>query len=247
MWYEELLTARSAGVPWRINRSDLALIVVDMQNMFVQEGGAIEVPAARSRLKTVREVLEASREASVPVFHTRIVHPRSDLLSRLYELFPAARGKAYLPSDQASQIHEALAPREGEIVIDKMGWSAFVGTSLDLLLRMMRTGISSPPFTLAFCGVVTNVCVESSMRSAFDLNYRVVMIEDACAALDPVAHAATAKNVAYALGRVISAEEYIAILKQGENNASAADVSVAEQRSFDAQNGASGGLGEFES
>ena len=72
----------------------------------------------------------------------------------------------------------------GEPVIDKPGYSAFVATDLELLLR--NRGVT----TLLITGVTTEVCVSSTLRHAIDLGLHCLTVADACASADPALHAA---------------------------------------------------------
>ena len=78
-----------------------------------------------------------------------------------------------------------LAPRGDELVINKTTYGAFVSTGLENTLRNLAID------TLVIGGVVTNVCVETTARDACDRGFDVLLIEDACAAFSPEAHAAT--------------------------------------------------------
>ncbi|MBN2153779.1 MAG: cysteine hydrolase [Candidatus Lokiarchaeota archaeon] len=86
-----------------------------------------------------------------------------------------------------SEILPELAPRteDGEIVLLKTTSCAFSSTDLDHLLRNLHVS------TLVICGVVTNMCVEGAARIAADLGFRVVLVDDACAAWSPAVHAAS--------------------------------------------------------
>lgn len=216
MWFDELKKLRKSKIPWEIDPSRSALIVIDMQNLFVAKGAFLEVPEARRRVPMIKRLLNICRKVRIPIFYTVTVHPRSDLSLRVYDMFPSVRGKAYIPDSTASKIYPEVAPHPGAIIIEKVSWSAFCGTNLNSLLRgtLLSTGTSID--TLSFCGTVTNVCVESTMRHAYDLNYKVVMVEDACAALEEDLHKATVKNVSYALGRVVSTDYLIRVLKDGK-------------------------------
>jgi len=215
-WIDELKKLRKRQIPWKIDPTRSSLIVIDMQNLFVAKGAFLEVPEARRRVPMVKQLLNICRKVGIPIFYTVIAHPRPDLSLRVYDMFPSVRGKAYIPDSTANKIYPEVAPQPGEMVIEKVSWSAFCGTNLDLLLRGTPSKVGTSIDTLLFCGTVTNVCVESTMRHAYDLNYKVVMIEDACAALDEDLHKATVKNVSYALGRVVSTDYLVRLLKGGK-------------------------------
>jgi len=92
-----------------------------------------------------------------------------------------------------------VAPAPGERVITKHRYSAFVGTSLPVVLRALGRPV------LAIAGVTTNVCVESTARDAFMQDWQVVLLEDCAAALTKAEHDAAVHNVRTYFGRVADA------------------------------------------
>jgi ureidoacrylate peracid hydrolase len=104
---------------------------------------------------------------------------------------------------------DRLAPRAGDIVIAKPRYSAFYNTALDSLLR--ARGIK----TLAFCGIATNVCVESTLRDGFFLEYFGVLLEDAThQAGPPFLQAASVYNVETFFGWVANTADFCGTISQ---------------------------------
>ena len=101
------------------------------------------------------------------------------------------------------QIREDLAPRPGELVINKTGLSAFTSTGFDQTLRGLELE------TLIFCGVATNGCVETTCRDAADRGYWTVLVEDACTTLSPYYHQAALLSASLFLTMVSSTEETV--------------------------------------
>lgn len=112
------------------------------------------------------------------------------------------------PSDEAWEIDEAVQPLPSEMVVNKIGASAFVATPLDQTFRAL--GIH----TLVLCGFSTDVCVSSSARHAADLGYQVIAVEDACATLDEDMHRISLDAIALAFGRVRSTTAVLNLFKQ---------------------------------
>jgi nicotinamidase-related amidase len=184
-----------------LDRHRTALACIDFQEDFISAGGmaasrgaAVEhlsraVPAAQRALK-------AARSAGIFVFHTREVYSPdlSDLNAyrRRYDGVigkPGPLGRFLIRGERGSEIIAALRPAENEPVIDKAGFSAFHQTTLDMILRVR--GID----TLILAGVTTQCCVASTLRSAVDLGYSCVLLQDACAAYDPADHEATVRVI----------------------------------------------------
>ncbi len=161
-----------------------ALIVVDMQNDFVQEGGALHVPDAQATLPAIRRLLESARGAGMKVVFTQDTHDDGD---PEWDIWPehARRGT------WGWEIVEDLRPREGELVIQKVRYDAFYGTHLDHHLRLW--GVD----TVVLCGTVANICVHYTAASAALRWYDVVVPRDATSALDPFDLEASLRQTAF--------------------------------------------------
>ncbi|NUU01063.1 cysteine hydrolase family protein [Herbaspirillum robiniae] len=186
--------------PYRFDPRSTALVVIDMQRDFVEEGGfgsalGNDVRPLTAIVPTVAALLATARGAGMLVVHTRESH-----LPDLSDCPPAKRlrgnpalgigdigpmGRILVRGEPGNQILPLLAPVAGEIVIDKPGKGAFYAT--DLHAQLQARGISH----LLFAGVTTEVCVQTSMREANDRGYECLVVEDACASYFPVFHQAT--------------------------------------------------------
>jgi len=149
-----------------------ALIVVDMQNDFVSEGGSLLVPDAKGTVPNIQRLLELARTSDMRVVFSQDTHDEGD---PEWEIWPehARRGT------WGWQIVDELQPREDELVVQKVRYDAFYGTSLDHMLR--QWGVD----TLVICGTVANICVHYTAASAALRWYRVVIPRDAVSALEP--------------------------------------------------------------
>lgn len=164
-----------------------ALVVIDMQRDFVERGGFGEslgndVTRLQAIIPACERVLAAWRAAHGLVVHTRESH-RADLSDcpsakrlrgtpslRIGDVGPM--GRILVAGEPGNQIIAALAPIDGEIVIDKPGKGAFYATGLHETLQ--SRGITH----LLFMGVTTEVCVQTSMREANDRGYDGLLLED---------------------------------------------------------------------
>jgi nicotinamidase-related amidase len=149
-----------------------ALIVVDMQNDFVDTDGSLLVPDARATIPSIARLLELARANGMRVVFTQDTHRDGD---PEWSIWPEhAREGTF-----GWQIVDELAPRDDETVIRKVRYDAFYGTPLDHLLRLWRIQ------TLVLCGTVANICVHYTAASAALRWYDVVIPRDAVSALDP--------------------------------------------------------------
>ncbi|HEY1715593.1 MAG TPA: isochorismatase family cysteine hydrolase [Solirubrobacteraceae bacterium] len=177
----------------RIDPTRTALIVVDMQNDFVSEGGSLRVPDAESTIPVITTLLDLARAYGTRVVFTQDTHRDGDPEWRIWP--EHAREGTW-----GWQIVDALAPREDETIIPKVRYDAFYGTPLDHLLRMW--GVT----TLVICGTVANICVHYTAASAALRWYDVIIPRDAVSALDPFDLESSLRQTAFLFnGRITTA------------------------------------------
>lgn len=177
-----------------------ALLIIDMQRDFIEPGGFGEtlgndVSLLAAIVPTVQRVLHAWRRAGGFVVHTREGH-LPDLTdcppSKLTRGSPTLRigdagpmGRILIRGEPGHAIVPALAPIEGELVIDKPGKGAFYATPLREALEVRHIT------HLVVMGVTTEVCVQTTMREANDRGYDCLLIEDGTESYFPPFKAAT--------------------------------------------------------
>lgn len=183
-----------------------ALIVIDMQNAFVAEGSTFETPGAREMIPRLERLISCARELRMPIVWTQSDHrpPYGGLMLRK---FPVIADDRILWWGEASfQIYpDMLQPREGplEYCIVKHKFDAFFETDLDAILRYHNVD------TVIVTGTATNACCESTARSAFMRDYKVVFPSDANATFDEAMHRATLVNIDLLFGRVVTTDELL--------------------------------------
>lgn len=165
----------------------VALVVIDMQRDFVEPSGfgaalGNDVSLLRPAIAIIGELLDAFRRLGLTIVHTREGHPAdlSDCPSVKRRGAPGMRigdmgpmGKILVQGEPGHDIIPELAPRVGEIVIDKPGKGSFYKTDLESVLS--DRGVTH----LVFTGVTTEVCVQTSMREAADRGFHCLLVEDA--------------------------------------------------------------------
>ena len=204
-----------------------ALIVVDMQNAFASPGGmldlaGIDVRPARDVIAKAAMVVEAARFARVSVVYLTIGYPpdlstaggvdspnpRKELALCLMRERPELRGKLLTFGSWDFEIVPELTPAAGDPVIVKSRYSGFYGTSLDSVLR--SRGVRN----LLLVGIASNVCVESTIRDAYFLEYWPVMVADATMPAGSRAiQEATEYNVRTFFGWVANSEDLVTVLR----------------------------------
>lgn len=174
-----------------------ALVLIDLQNDYFP-GGRMELVGADTAVKKAAELLAAFRERARPVVHIRHIATR-------------AGATFFLPDTEGAEIHAAVQPGAAERVIVKHFPSAFRET--DLQSALAERGIQQ----LVFAGMMTHMCVDTTVRAAADLGFSCSIAHDACAT----------KSLQFA-GRHVSADDvqlaYVAAL----NGAFATVRSTAE-------------------
>ena len=182
-----MIITRAEPYPFGFDFASTALLCIDFQRDFVEPGGFGEslgndVSLLRTTIEPTQRVLAAFRSHAATVIHTREGH-RPDLT----DLFPAKRdrgnpslrigddgpmGRLLVRGSAGHEIVPELAPRPGEVVVDKPGKDAFYATDLETILRARAIT------HLVVTGVTTEVCVQTSMREANDRGYDSLLLTD---------------------------------------------------------------------
>jgi ureidoacrylate peracid hydrolase len=161
-----------------------ALLVVDMQNGFCHPDGSFPrigrgLQDAMDAVANAAVAVGQARRAGVPVVFTRHVYRpgRPDEGAALIGNSPELAGVAGLAAGSwDAEVCAELGCGPDDLVVDKVRFDAFQWTSLEPLLRGLGVG------ALMICGVVTNICVETTARSAFMRDFPVTLLADCCAA-----------------------------------------------------------------
>ncbi len=168
-----------------IDPSTTAVVLIEYQNDFTSEGGALHGAVEPAMNKTgmldnTKSVIDAARAAGATVMHAPISFAEgyNELSSHPYGILKGVvDGHAFVKGSWGATIIDDLAPAEGDIVIEgKRGLDTFASTNLDFILR--SKGIQ----TIALGGFLTNCCVESTMRTGYEHGYKVITLNDCLAA-----------------------------------------------------------------
>lgn len=195
---------------------DTAILVIDLQ-----QEDSFPLPRLDSVIDNAAALIDGARSRNLPLFYTRHIN---DALGRdlaFGEPVDAqGRPTTYRAGTPAIEIIDALAPQTGDTVIDKQRYSAFHGTRLAQSLK--SRGIKR----LVVIGVLTDVCVMSSLFDAYQHDFQLVLVADACTATTLAAHYSALfilSNWLYGL-EIFSTEQ----LLRSWNNQPAASVLSAE-------------------
>lgn len=200
-----------------------ALIVIDMQNAYTSKGGYLDlagfdVSATESVVQNIQKAVDAAHASGIQVIYFKngwddqyveaggVNSPnfhKSNALKTMRKQ-PELQGKLLAKGGWDFELIDALRPKPQDIVIEKPRYSGFFNTALDSMLRSQ--GIRN----LVFVGIATNVCVESTLRDGFFLEYFGVALADACHQAGPIgAHEASLYNIKTFFGWVSDTANFI--------------------------------------
>jgi nicotinamidase-related amidase len=169
-----------------------AVVLVEFQNDFTSEGGALhgavkDSMEATDMLTHAQEAVAAARAAGVTIIHAPIQFAEGygEITSHPYGILKGVVDtNAFVKGSWGADFVGEMAPQPGDIVLEgKRGLDAFASTNLDFILR--SKGIE----TVALGGFLTNCCVESTMRSAYEKGFEVVTLTDCVGATSAEEHA----------------------------------------------------------
>jgi nicotinamidase-related amidase len=168
-----------------------AVVLIEYQNEFTSDGGALhgavaEVMDKTNMLDNTRQVVEAARAAGATIMHAPITFAAgyNELSKHPYGILKGVvDGSAFVKGTWGAAIIDSLAPQDGDIVVEgKRGLDTFASTNLDFILR--SKGIT----TIVLGGFLTNCCVESTMRTGYENGYQVITLTDCTAATSVAEH-----------------------------------------------------------
>jgi ureidoacrylate peracid hydrolase len=211
--------------------SKTAILVVDMQNAFVRKGAYFDAVGAdisgiEKIIGTCRKIINAARKRGAKILYLQMGYspdlsdkgpPESPYVYKakvpiLLRERPELKDKLYIYGTWGAEIIDELKPCKEDIVIKKQRYDGFVGTNLDIVLRTL--GIKY----LIFLGTATNICVESTLRRSFFLDYFPILVSDAVSQKGPrTMQEATIFNVQSTFGWVTDSVRLIRALEQEEN------------------------------
>ncbi len=214
--------------PIRLNPAETAMIIVDMQNAYASPGGYLDIAGfdiagCEAVIQRASVAAAAARKAGIQVIYFQNGWDgdykeagtpgspnwhKSNALKTMRKR-PELAGTLLAKGGWDYALVKALAPQPGDLVVPKPRYSGFFNTNVDSLLR--SRGIRN----IVFTGVATNVCVESSLRDAFHLEYFGIVLEDATHAAGPdFAQKAAIYNIETFFGWVSTVADFCGAIGQ---------------------------------
>jgi len=232
-----VITIQAEPQPILVDLARSVVLVVDMQNAFAHKGGyfdlvGLDITPIRRIIEPCRKIINAAQATGIRIIYLQMgcsldlsdkgpPDSPSSIKSRVLSMkkeHPEWKDKFYIYGTWGAEIIEELRPREGDIVVRKQKHDGFIGTNLDIILRTLGARY------LFFLGIATNICVESTLRHAFSLDYFPILVSDAVSQMGPnITQEATVLNVQSTFGWVTNAEDLVHAIRPIENGSSIGD------------------------
>jgi nicotinamidase-related amidase len=201
-----------------IDPKSTALVLIEFQNDFTNEGGAFHdavrgVMDETGMLANAEELVRQARARGVTIVHAPITFAPGyhEITAHPYGILKGVvDGNAFVKGGWGAEITGSLAPQPGDIVVEgKRGLDTFASTNLDFILR--SKGIK----TIALGGFLTNCCVESTMRTGYENGYQVITLRDCLAATSQEEHDNAIKYDFPMFSTPLDSKEFLADLDAG--------------------------------
>ncbi|MCY4191399.1 MAG: cysteine hydrolase [Rhodospirillaceae bacterium] len=180
-----------------------AVLIVDMLNDFCRQGGAMVLPGYEALLEPQNALIRAVRESGGVVAFVIDSHRPEARREREF----LKRTPHCIEGTWGAQVIEELDQQEGDLHIIKRRYSGFFNTDLDLSLKDMQVD------TVIVVGVVTNICVRSTVHDAFFHGYRVIVPENAVAATGPREQESSLYDIGTHFGLVSTSDAVVVALR----------------------------------
>ena len=203
-----------------MNKNETAIVLIEFQNDFTSEGGIFHdgvkgVMEETNMLANTEALVKKAREEGIQLVHIPISFTENynELTNTPYGILKGiVDNSAFQKSTWGSEIVASLTPLKEDIIIEgKRGLCGFYSTNLDFILR--SKGIKN----VAIGGFLTNCCVESTMRTAYEGGYNVVTLNDCCAGLSIEEHNNAIANDFPMFSEPMSSTEFMNVVSGQED------------------------------
>ncbi|PKN46220.1 MAG: hypothetical protein CVU59_06725 [Deltaproteobacteria bacterium HGW-Deltaproteobacteria-17] len=202
-WQEEIRANTPTRDHWRLEPGAAALLVVDVQRAFCDPAGSHALPAFEACVAPLAGLIGAWRAAGRPVVFSRHGHahpPQHSVHGRFY-------GNVLDARDPEAALVPPACPGPGDLVLDKDTYDAFFGTSLADHLRQLRCS------QILVAGVLTHLCVESTVRAGFVQGFEPFVVIDGCASSSERLHLGALVAMASGFSGMLTAGQAVALCR----------------------------------
>ena len=197
-WLENIKSINVHRMNLNVKKS--ALLVIDMQNFFLDPASPTFTCGGLAILPNVKRLIAAFRKANRPVIYTCHVHHPDGIDAGIMGWWWEGMCKE---GTEEAKVHDDIAPKSNEKIIYKHRYSAFYNTDLETVLRCMKIE------DLVMCGIMTNLCFESTARDAYFRDYRIFFLADGTGSVCEEMHMATLLNLAFGFAYVATTKDIL--------------------------------------
>ncbi|MCK4783085.1 MAG: cysteine hydrolase [Desulfobacteraceae bacterium] len=161
-------SGKKKDLTFTINKESTAILVVDMLNDFLKPGGKMVLDTGKVIIEPSSRLIERARNNRIPIVYVNDSHRPGLRQDREFK----KRAEHCIEGTWGAEVIRELKPQEGDFVVKKRRFSGFYETDLDLTLKDLEID------TVVIIGVVTNICVRSTIHDAFFRGYKVIIPRD---------------------------------------------------------------------
>lgn len=184
-----------------------AVLVVDAVRAYTDDSSPLELPTAMGSVSAMAEVIAAARQAAVPIYYTQVHYPNSARTDAPLFAQKVPALEVFARESALGEIHPALSPHPGDVVLRKRYASSFFGT--DLARRLTESGVD----TLVIVGFSTTGCVRASAVDALQYEFRPIVVADAVADRTADRHLASLADLDAKYADVVPVAEAVGALR----------------------------------
>lgn len=190
-WLKHILPVNSHCMDF--NKEKAALLVIDMQKFFLDPGSPSFTCGGLAIIPKLKQLIESFRRNNRPVIYTKHVHHPDRIDAGIMGWWWEGM---CLEGTVESEVHDEIVPLPNEKVILKHRYSAFYNTDLETVLRCLKIE------DLVICGIMTNMCCESTARDAYFRDYKIFFLADGTGSVNEEMHLASLLNLAFGFAYV---------------------------------------------
>lgn len=196
-------SAQKKDLTYTINKESTAILVVDMLNDFLKPGGTMVLEGGEIIVEPMQRLLEVGRNREIPIVYVNDFHRLGLKQDREFK----KRAEHCIEGTWGAEVIEELRPQQRDFIIKKSRFSGFYETDLDLTLKDLKID------TVVVVGVVTNICVRSTIHDAFFRGYRVIVPKDCVMATGEREQESSLYDIETHFGEVTVSERIIELLQ----------------------------------
>lgn len=200
-------SGKKKDLTFTINKESTAILVVDMLNDFMKPGGKMVLDTGKFIIESSSRLIERARNNGIPIVYVNDSHRPGLRQDREFK----KRAEHCIERTWGAEVIRELKPQEGDFVVKKRRFSGFYETDLDLTLKDLEID------TVVIIGVVTNICVRSTIHDAFFRGYKVIIPRDCVMATGEREQESSLYDIETHFGEVTTSDRIIELINRGKS------------------------------